>query len=216
MNENRIPEVYEALILAEKPITKKEACAHLGISYNTARLDKLMQEYADRKERDKMLRARNRGKPASEFEIQSIIEGYLRKTSITELSQSLHRSVAFVKNVLLRTGIPLRDASNNFFNPLVIADGVAKEEYVKGEVAYSARHQDIVEIQGLAKWELGICYWCLLVEDQYKVPIMWWDLIPLQHLIDQYKLKIRLDSGLDCRAIIAETLTKVFKNAKRD
>lgn len=216
MNENRIPEVYEALFLSEKPITKKDACARLGISYNTARLDKLMQEYIERKERDKKLRARNRGKPASDFEIQSIIEGYLSKTSLTELSSSLHRSSAFVKNVLTRCGIPIRDSSNDFFNPLMIDDGIAKEQYVKGEIAYSARHQDAVEIMRQAKTELGTCYWCFLSEGQYQVPIMWWDLIPLQHLIDKFKLKIRMNSGLDCRSIIAETLTKVLKNAKRD
>lgn len=216
MNENRIPEVYEALILAEKPITKKEACARLGIAYNTTRLDKLMQEYAERKERDKMLRARNRGKPASEYEIQSVIEGYLKKTSISEISKSLYRSPAFVKNILIRCGIPIRDSGNDFFNPLFLEEGVAKEDYKSGEIAYSARHQDTVEIGAKAKTELGTCYWCFLVEGQYKVPIMWWDLIPLQHLIDKYKLKIRIDSGLDCRAILAETLSKVFKNAKRD
>lgn len=216
MNENRIPEVYEALILAEKPITKKEACARLGIAYNTARLDKLMQEYIERKERDKKLRVKNRGKPATDYEVQSVLEGYLRKTPISELAASLYRSPVFVKNILVRNGIPLRDSSNDFFHPLLIDEGVAKEEYVKGEIAYSARHQDTVEIGAVAKSELGTCYWCFLVEGQYKVPIMWWDLIPLQLLIDKYKLKIRLDSGLDCRAIIAETLTKVLKHAKRD
>lgn len=216
MNEARIPEVYEALILAEKPITKKEACARLGISYNTARLDKLMQEYAERKERDKKMRAKNRGKPATEFEIQSILEGYLRKATISELATSLYRSPVFVKNVLTKCGIPIRSSDIDFFNPLFIDEGIAKEEYIKGEIAYSARHLDTVEIGAVAKSDLGTCYWCYLVEGQYKVPIMWWDLIPLQHLIDKYKLKIRIDSGLDCRAIIAETLSKVFKNAKRD
>lgn len=214
MNEGRMQEVYEALILAEKPITKKEACARLAITYNTARLDKLMVEYRERKEREVAHRARNRGKPANEFEIQSTLEGYLKKESISEISKQLYRSPIFVKNILLRHGIPIREAGTDFFNALLIEEGVAKENYVKGEVAYSARHQDTVEILREAKSALGTCYWCNLVDGQYQVPLMWWDLIPLQELIDKYKLKIRLDSGLDCKQILNETLQKVYKNAR--
>ena len=47
------------LLEQEKPITKKEACQILNISYNTARLNKILDEFD---ERERALKAFNKRK----------------------------------------------------------------------------------------------------------------------------------------------------------
>jgi len=48
------------LLEADKPITKKEACEILNISYNTTRLKKIIEEYKDRIARRKARFEKNR------------------------------------------------------------------------------------------------------------------------------------------------------------
>jgi len=46
LSEANIKKVIE-LLEAEKPITKKEACEVLNISYNTTRLSKIIEEFKE-------------------------------------------------------------------------------------------------------------------------------------------------------------------------
>ena len=46
LTDANIKHVIE-LLEAEKPITKKEACGILNISYNTTRLNNIIQEYKE-------------------------------------------------------------------------------------------------------------------------------------------------------------------------
>ena len=53
------------LLRQEKPITKKEACEVLSISYNTTRLNKIIAEFEERQEYVAKRKATNKGKRAA-------------------------------------------------------------------------------------------------------------------------------------------------------
>ena len=48
-----------SLLESAKPITKKDACAILNITYNTTRLNKIIQEYKSNEERIKKRNAQD-------------------------------------------------------------------------------------------------------------------------------------------------------------
>ena len=72
------------LLDAESPITKKEACSILNISYNTTRLKTIIEEYKENKEYRDRRKAQNRGKPASNSEIGTMVESYLEGSNISD------------------------------------------------------------------------------------------------------------------------------------
>ena len=61
-----------SLLRAEKPITKKEACSILNISYNTTRLNKLIEEHEETVRYRELRKAQNKGKGVTEAEKKSI------------------------------------------------------------------------------------------------------------------------------------------------
>ena len=105
LTEANIKKVIE-LLSAEKPISKKDACEILNISYNTTRLAKIIEEYKEGEAELQRRRAANRGKPASPYEIQAVIEGYLDGDSIADISKRIFRSPTFVKEVIEQVGVP--------------------------------------------------------------------------------------------------------------
>ena len=53
----------------DKPITKKAACDLLNISYNTSRLQSIIEDYNDRMQYRKTRKAQLRGRPATELSL---------------------------------------------------------------------------------------------------------------------------------------------------
>lgn len=73
LDDNNVKYVIE-LLESDKPITKKEACGILRISYNTTRLGNIIAGYKERAETEARLRAKNRGKSATDGEVVRAIE----------------------------------------------------------------------------------------------------------------------------------------------
>ena len=94
------------LLNAKSPITKKEACSILNISYNTTRLKTIIEEYVEKKDYRDRRKSENRGKPASKFEITNAIESFLHGNNISDISQRMYRSPSFVKGIIERAGVP--------------------------------------------------------------------------------------------------------------
>ena len=87
-----------------KPITKREACSILNISYNTTRLDKIIQDHHEQKEYRSRRVSQNRGRPARPDEIQDIVKEYLSGENVSNIAKGLYRSPAFVKSILEKSG----------------------------------------------------------------------------------------------------------------
>lgn len=122
----------------EKPITKKAACEMLNISYNTKRLDSIIENYIEKKEYAKERRKIMRTQAISKVEKVDIAQDYLAGASLSEISDTSFRSIAVIKRVLASLNIPLRSADNNYFNPVYLEDTAT--DYKKDDLVFSARY----------------------------------------------------------------------------
>lgn len=136
------------LLEQEKPITKKLACELLHIAYNTTRLTTLIERHKEKVAKDKARRAEKRGKPASRDEVSYIVQGYLEGETVDSLSQNLHRSAGFVKQVLDTHAVPIRSRSHDYFRPELIPEEAMRDRFMVGETVYSARYDSTAEIKG--------------------------------------------------------------------
>jgi hypothetical protein len=127
----------------DSPITKKEACSILKISYNPARLDKIIEEYNDRVEYRSRRRLQNRGKPARPDEISDAVRAYVMGTPISNIAASLYRSIPFIRNIIETIGVPTRgtneeERSNIYYLP----EQCVSDKFEVGELVWSAtKHQ---------------------------------------------------------------------------
>jgi transposase len=142
LTETNIRKVME-LLGAEKPISKKDACDILNISYNTTRLNKIIEQYKEEQSEQERRRAQNRGKPASEYEIQTVIEGYLDGSSVAEISKRLFRSASFVKDIIDRVGVPQKVVGANWSNPCIIPDQCIRESFEIGQIVWHAKRHNL-------------------------------------------------------------------------
>lgn len=129
------------LLNQPKPITKKEACEVLNISYNTSRLATIIENYQSRQESDSKRRAANRGKPASPDEIKSLINGYLTGDTVSDLANELYRSTTFVRNIIETVGVPQRGVGEDYFNFSPLPEQCISDSFELNEIAWSARYQ---------------------------------------------------------------------------
>jgi hypothetical protein len=131
-----------------KPITKKEACEMLNISYNTTRLDKILEEFQEREEYVAKRKASNRGRPATNAEIADAVTSYLQGSSISVISKSLYRSPAFVKSILDKVGVPERPANKEEkLGYDYIPEECTSETFKKGEIVWSARYHSVARVE---------------------------------------------------------------------
>lgn len=140
------------LLSAEKPITKKEACQLLNISYNTTRLGNIIESYNSKIEFVKKRREQNKGKPVTEFEVKEIVENYLIGVSKQQISDMLYRPLSTINGVLNRYHIPER-GKGDYRKPEPIPDESLSENFEAGELAWSARYNTVVEITKLVSYD---------------------------------------------------------------
>lgn len=172
---------------AEKPITKKDACSMLNISYNTTRLDKLLTQYKEKKIAEAKRRSEKRGKPASLEETGLIITEYLEGATIDSISKMVYRSAGFVKNVLEKNHIPMRAKQYDYFKPELIPDGAVRDRFAIGEKVYSARYDSLAIVRAEQVNKLGQYVYRIWLDaerwQEYAYQPVW-ELASLQHLIE--------------------------------
>jgi hypothetical protein len=135
-----------ALLEQEKPITIKVACEELNIANNGTRLKNIIQDYRNRVEEEKKRRAANRGKPANEFEIHTIIEDYLSGDPIKGIADRLYRPVAFVKQIIDRVGIPQALPGDTYADYGPLPEQCVAESFEKGDYVWSSKYGAIAEV----------------------------------------------------------------------
>ena len=196
------------LLEQQKPITKKEACEILNISYNTTRLGKIIEEYKHEKILDEKRRAANRGKPATDHEIQTTIEYYLAGDSVSDIAKSLYRSASFVRDIVEKVGVPQRRAGQTYFDFDPLPVQCVSDRFEAGEIVWSARHQaaaEVVKEQGPSSDGESLVYQIYVfepvVEPEEKYFSSWgkpgfyasqcaYDLGKLSHL-EKYKVNVK-------------------------
>ena len=150
LSDNAIEKVI-SLLSAEKPCTKKEACSILRITYNTTRLQSIIDNYKEKKEREAKLRAEKSHKPATEAEIQYSIQEYLTGQPVSTIADSLYRSASFVDKILTRCAVPRRGTGWSYFTPELIPEQSTKDSFDIGEKVWSARYESIAVIKAEVK-----------------------------------------------------------------
>lgn len=155
---------------ATKPISKKDACAILGMAYNTTRLGTIINTYKEKKAREAKKRAEKRGKPATQDETIYAIQEYINGEPIDAIATSLYRSSSFIKAILERNHVPIRAASHDYFKPALIPEGAMRDRFAVGEVVYSARYDSTARIEGEVKQhpEHGWIYRLWLLSDRWQ------------------------------------------------
>ena len=124
-----------------KPITKREACSILNISYNTTRLDKIIQDYHEQKEYRSRRVSQNRGRPARPDEIQDIVKEYLSGENVSNIAKSLYRSPAFVKSILEKIGVPQRPTKvEGRKQEYYLPEQCVADSFEEGEIVWSATY----------------------------------------------------------------------------
>lgn len=129
-----------------KPGTKKDACQILNITYNTTRLGNLIEKYKERKAKEAERRAEKRGKPATQAEIQYVIQSYLEGDTVDGISKALYRSSNFVTTILHRYSVPIRQSAHSYFRPELVPDDAVRESFDINEKVYSMRYDSLARI----------------------------------------------------------------------
>jgi hypothetical protein len=165
----RVISLLEPKDVATKPITKKDACAILGMAYNTTRLATILEEFKAKRDRDATRRAALRGKAATAEEVTYIIQEYLEGATVDAISKSTYRGATFVKGILEKYAVPIRATSHDYFRPELIPDGAVRDRFVIGEVVYSARYDSVARIDTeQPHTQHGWVYRIWLLADKWK------------------------------------------------
>lgn len=97
----------------KKPTTKKECCEHLGIAYNTKRLDKIIEEFQNREKREKELREKAKKKVFSDSEKKSIANDYINGQPVSQIARNYYVTDYRIKKILKELQVPLRGRGKN-------------------------------------------------------------------------------------------------------
>jgi hypothetical protein len=135
-----------SLLGATPPITKKEACEILNISYNTTRLNAIISEHQEKIAKRKSNYAKNRGKPVDSFEITNIIKWYLQGEEVSEIASLLYRSPSLVARTLDALGVPRRPRGKTNYVPTILPEECILTDINPGDIVWSAFYDAAAEV----------------------------------------------------------------------
>lgn len=186
-NISRVIRLLEPQEEGVKPITKKDACQILGMSYNTTRLGTIIEEFKQKQARTAQRKAELRGKPATREDIVFVISEYLGGETVDGISKMTYRSPTFIKRVLEDNSVPIRVPGSSYFNPEMVPDGANRDRFRIGEVVYSTKYDSTarIEVETLTE-KYGYIYRIFLLSDKW-LQSAWqehYELASLQHLRD--------------------------------
>ena len=154
LTDANIAKVISLLENSKNPITKKDACDILNISYNTTRLGTIIENFKDEKELAHKRKQQKRGKPADPSEIRAIIEGILDGDPVSDIAKRIYRNTTFVNNVSEKIGIPKKVQGEEKYKVEFLPEECVAEDFEVGEIAWSAVYHKPCEIRGLLDSEL--------------------------------------------------------------
>jgi hypothetical protein len=200
-----------SLLDAEKPITKKDACAKLGMAYNTGRLSKIIDTYKEEQAYHEKRRKELRKQPLTTEDYSYIVSSYLEEANLTIIAETTHRSLTVIKRVLERFNIPLRSSATSYQNPIYLADNSISQEYAKDDLVYSARYDEPAYVCKKLTDETYRIW--LLKSDQYSIQPYW-------ELGDLRKIQKELSISISTRKYhdggeLQQAIALAMQNAKK-
>lgn len=206
------------LLNQEKPITKKAACEILNISYNTARLNKIIENHSEEKEYASKRRKLLRKQAISTSEIKYIVESYLSGDPLSGISEKSHRSTNVIKNVLYRFGVPLRNAQQTYSNPVFIDDKFISLNYEIGDLVYAARYNCPAYIEKVCDDPIHEKVYRIRLVGQYRRQAVqpYYELANFKKLQIELKIVLHEMSDEEINNEIALALINARKRSKKD
>lgn len=139
LSDSNIKRVID-LLNSSPPISKKEACTILNISYNTTRLNKIIENYKEQQDLIKRMKAKKRGTPADKDEVKWIIQSFIRGESIADIAKKNYRSTAFINHLIENLGVPERAKGDDAHKVSLLPDNCIGDSFAEGEIAWSAKY----------------------------------------------------------------------------
>jgi len=111
--KKEIPEskIRQVMWMLKVGKTKKECCQHLGISYNTKRLDSIIEDFKIGLEKEEQLKKEARAKPIDDATKSFIISSYQEGISVSAIAEKLFLTPQKIKKVLVDGNVPIRGRS---------------------------------------------------------------------------------------------------------
>ena len=100
--------IRQAIWMQKVGKTKKDICSHIGIAYNTKRLDIIIQDFKDKEIRQAELKKKARAKPLTESNKETIVNSYQNGESQNAIAKQLYLTPQKIKTVLIEKGVPIR------------------------------------------------------------------------------------------------------------
>lgn len=186
LSKATIKRVIALLEDPEHKITKKAACEILNISYNTTRLDSIIENYKLDEQQTKELRAKRRGQAPTTDEISIVITSYLEGDPISKIAERIYRSTFFVKNILNSYGVPSKIPGATFFKDVPLIPEIAcRDEFKVGDIVYSARYHNLAQIKHIFKDLKNQVVYSLFIlgeDNQFRAYQPAYELASLEHL----------------------------------
>ena len=211
LSEQNIERVI-SLLEAEKPMTKKDACAMLHIAYNTTRLNKIIEAHKSNIKQRAEMRKRFRNKPLDKADLKNIISSYLAGDSLSDIANDSFRSIALIKRTLLKYHIPLRDSNIDYWNPVEVPIEAMQDDYIKDDLVFSARYNQPAAIMKKLKEEI---YRIWLYKDQQFAIQPFYELSDLRTV--QQKLDVHIEDmpAEEINHLIATAMINARKKARK-
>ena len=149
LSDTNIRKVID-LLSGTPPVSKKEACSILNIAYNTARLQKIIDDFEETQAYRSKRKSQNKGKAATRDEVADAVTRFLSGDTISEIAAGLYRSSGFVKAIIERTGVPQKGEGTYDYLP----DECIAEDFATGEIVWSAKYHG----PAIVKQELSVDY----------------------------------------------------------
>jgi len=105
--------IRQAVWMIKAKKTKKSICEHLGIAYNTKRLDQIIVDFFAKEEREKDLRKKASKKIFTKIEKQAIADHYLEGETQSAIAKQYYITPARVKKFLMEMNVPIRARGKN-------------------------------------------------------------------------------------------------------
>lgn len=134
------PEITEAKIrqaiwMTKVGKTKKSICEHLGIAYNTKRLDNIIKDFQAKEVRIKELKLKAKTKVFSDLEKRQIAKSYQDGESISAIAAQNYVSSQKIKAFIIEQGVPIRARKKN---------GQAKTDHITQDLDTKFKESDKV------------------------------------------------------------------------
>lgn len=115
IDTQEIPEakIRQAIWYLKTNKTKKFVCEHLGIAYNTKRLEKIIEDFKAKETREKELKEKAKNTVLTDAIKKDIVTSYLNGEAQSTIASRYYISPQRVKTVLLESNVPIRARAKN-------------------------------------------------------------------------------------------------------